>query len=150
MLQQFAKGHNYIVGVKTSAGISALRTFKMLAGFCWACSKSISVHSGPSDNIIQVDELNGIGIHVILKPCIIFSSLSSNINDVQSSGDSDYTTMTAIMEIPFWAHFHSHWLHVTRCTCCLIRPSHNDGVLDTIRVHWHILWGVSRAWYWEK
>jgi len=76
----------YTVGVKTwkiknigtlhtfhflqiSAGVGALSIFKMLANSCWACSDLISVLSGPSDDVIQVVELNAIGmnIHVVLK-----------------------------------------------------------------------------------
>ena len=78
----------YIVGVKTwrikntgtlhtfcflqiSAGFGVLSTFKMLADSCWACSNLISVLSGPSDDVIQVNELNAIGtyVYMVLKLC---------------------------------------------------------------------------------
>ena len=52
-----------------SAGIRALSTFKILADSCYACSKSITLLSGPSDDAIQVDELKAIGIYVVLKLC---------------------------------------------------------------------------------
>jgi len=52
-----------------SAGVRALSTFKLLADSCYACSKSITVLSGPSDDAIQVDELKAIGIYVVLKLC---------------------------------------------------------------------------------
>jgi len=37
--------HSILFIFTTSAGVSALSTFKMLADSCWACSKSISVLS---------------------------------------------------------------------------------------------------------
>ena len=57
--------------LQISAGISALNTFKMLANSCWACFKLISVLSGPSENVIPVDELGviGISIHIVLELC---------------------------------------------------------------------------------
>jgi len=50
--------------LQISAGIDALCAFKMLADFCWACSELISVLLGPSDDVIQVDELDAIGIYI--------------------------------------------------------------------------------------
>jgi len=50
----------------TNICIGALSTFKMLAGSRWTCSESISVLSGPSGDVIQVDELNAIGINVVV------------------------------------------------------------------------------------
>ena len=62
-----------------SAGKGVLSTFKILADFCWACSKSISVLSGPSYNIVQVDELDSIGIHVGLELCSCDTQLDHTI-----------------------------------------------------------------------
>ena len=73
-----------------SAGVGALSTLKMLADSSWACSKSIPVLSGPSDDIIQIDELDAIGIHVGLELCSRDTQL-------------DHTIFGGKMKIPYYA-----------------------------------------------
>ena len=63
----------YTVGVKTWVHSIlkhwCLSTFKMLADSCRACSQLIPVLSGPLDDVIQVDELDAICIHMVLELC---------------------------------------------------------------------------------
>ena len=64
-----------VCSILISAGVGALSSiFKVLAEFlqtqCWACSQLISVLSGPSDDIIQVDELDANCIHMVLELCL--------------------------------------------------------------------------------
>ena len=78
------KSKTLVHSILISAGVSTLSTFKMLADSCWACSNSMSVLSGPSDNIIQVDELDAIGIHVVIKLC----SRDTQLDHTNFSGKS--------------------------------------------------------------
>ena len=83
----------------------------------WFCSKSISVLSRPSDGIIQVDELDVIGIHAVLKLCshdihqLDHTSFSGKFSSLVRLSTIPIRAESAILKWDRWniqVHFHEH------------------------------------------